>query len=192
MLAVGHDVNEELRIGYIIAKGVRPMFFGEINLLSTPRICFRGEIFTLTMVSILSFALKGSLSLGTISSGIIDLARLVREPLTSPPQCDAGMENLISSAKASFDKPFFMEAFAVAAWNIWKQRNLKGFDNIRPSLGSLSFQKGPFPSFLWNERQLQTRSYFLARQPRLSLCTTLSLYSPLPFLVHLSPFLIQF
>lgn len=42
---------------------------------------------------------------------------------------DLGMENMIVLARGSFSKPFFMEAFSVAAWSIWKQRNCKIFDN---------------------------------------------------------------
>ncbi|EMS53379.1 hypothetical protein TRIUR3_32634 [Triticum urartu] len=49
------------------------------------------------------------------------------------------MENLISSAKASFDKPFFMEAFAVAACNIWKQRNLKWRSGQRSRVRKLQY-----------------------------------------------------
>lgn len=35
MLALGHDVHEELRIGYIIARDVRPMFLGNQFITNT-------------------------------------------------------------------------------------------------------------------------------------------------------------
>ena len=41
---------------------------------------------------------------------------------------------IISEAKIRWNKPLFMETFAIAAWNIWKERNNWCFNNIRPSL----------------------------------------------------------
>lgn len=40
---------------------------------------------------------------------------------------------MIQVAKNNFQKPFFVEVFIIAAWQIWKQRNGKVFENITPS-----------------------------------------------------------
>jgi hypothetical protein len=49
------------------------------------------------------------------------------------------LSQMISAARSNFGKPFFFEAFATAAWNIWKQRNAKIFDNVTPSVRSWTF-----------------------------------------------------
>jgi hypothetical protein len=49
------------------------------------------------------------------------------------------LSQMISAARSNFGKPFFFEAFAIAAWNIWKQRNTKIFDNVTPSVRSWIF-----------------------------------------------------
>jgi hypothetical protein len=49
------------------------------------------------------------------------------------------LSQMISAARSNFGNPFFFEAFATAAWNIWKQRNAKIFDNVTPSVRSWTF-----------------------------------------------------
>jgi hypothetical protein len=49
------------------------------------------------------------------------------------------LSQMIATARSDFGKPFFFEAFATAAWNIWKQRNAHIFDNVTPSVRSWSF-----------------------------------------------------
>jgi hypothetical protein len=49
------------------------------------------------------------------------------------------LSQMISAARSNFGKPFFFKAFARAAWNIWKQRNAKIFDNVIPSVRSWTF-----------------------------------------------------
>ena len=44
--------------------------------------------------------------------------------------------SMIQNARQSFNKPFFMEIFIIAAWGIWKQRNNMIFDQKQPSLHS--------------------------------------------------------
>jgi hypothetical protein len=46
---------------------------------------------------------------------------------------------MIAKARNNFGKRFFFEAFATAAWNIWKQMNAHIFDNVTPSVRSWSF-----------------------------------------------------
>ena len=40
----------------------------------------------------------------------------------------------IKIAKNSYHQPFFMEIFTIAAWEIWRIRNEKIFDNRQPTL----------------------------------------------------------
>ncbi|TVU13298.1 hypothetical protein EJB05_40345, partial [Eragrostis curvula] len=42
--------------------------------------------------------------------------------------------NMIIEAKQTANLQFFMEILIIAAWNIWKQRNNKIFENKTPSL----------------------------------------------------------
>jgi hypothetical protein len=44
------------------------------------------------------------------------------------------IEEIVHSAKAEFNKPFFYEIVMWSCWHIWKQRNGAIFENIRPSL----------------------------------------------------------
>jgi hypothetical protein len=39
----------------------------------------------------------------------------------------------IIAAKREFSQPFFMEVLITALWNIWKQRNAKIFEHVRPT-----------------------------------------------------------
>jgi hypothetical protein len=57
------------------------------------------------------------------------------------------LSQMIATARSYFGKPFFFEAFATAAWNIWKQRNAHIFDNVTPSVGP-SPSKETFSFFL--------------------------------------------
>ena len=40
----------------------------------------------------------------------------------------------IESARILYQQPFFMEIFIIAAWEIWRIRNRKIFDNRQPAL----------------------------------------------------------
>src|SRR5438105_1194235 len=40
----------------------------------------------------------------------------------------------IESTKTLYQQPFFMEIFIIAAWEIWRIRNGKIFDNRQPTL----------------------------------------------------------
>jgi hypothetical protein len=46
------------------------------------------------------------------------------------------IEEMFSKARKEFAKPFFTEVIILACWHIWKQRNSKFFEHIRPSFGS--------------------------------------------------------
>lgn len=41
--------------------------------------------------------------------------------------------SMVQQANTTFQQPFFMEIFAIAAWQIWKLRNAKIFQRERPS-----------------------------------------------------------
>jgi hypothetical protein len=46
----------------------------------------------------------------------------------------------VHHSKEIFAKPFFTEVVILACWHIWKQRNGKVFEHIRPSFGSWKAQ----------------------------------------------------
>jgi hypothetical protein len=50
------------------------------------------------------------------------------------------IEDMFFQARKDFAKPFFAEVFILACWHIWKQRNNKKFEHIRPSFGAWKAQ----------------------------------------------------
>jgi hypothetical protein len=73
---------------------------------------------------------------------------------------------MLSSARTSFGKQFFIKVIATAAWFIWNQRNAKQIDNVNPNFNSRSF------SF---KRDIFLPSYRMTEDLRLALIPT-----PLP------------
>jgi hypothetical protein len=50
------------------------------------------------------------------------------------------IEDMFFQARKEFAKPFFAEVVILACWHIWKQRNNKKFEHIRPSFGAWKAQ----------------------------------------------------
>ncbi|PNT72188.1 hypothetical protein BRADI_2g40965v3 [Brachypodium distachyon] len=67
---------------------------------------------------------------------IIDTQRSFGHPFFVEWSAGVDLKQIIIDTQRSFGHPFFVEVAAMSCWHIWKQRNRRIFEGIRPSFRS--------------------------------------------------------